>query len=83
MKLWNKCICLTSRKTMMVLTALLISTLVIASVWSDVEPILKENPTPPVEEVEETENLNLIAKNKNISTREILQYVELSKDLTK
>ena len=35
------------------------------------------------EEVEETENLNLIAKNKNISTREILQYVELNKNFTK
>ena len=32
---------------------------------------------------EGTENLNLIAKNKNISTREIQQYVELSKSFTK
>ena len=35
MKLWNKCICLTSRKTMMILATLLISSLVLASVWPD------------------------------------------------
>ena len=35
------------------------------------------------EEADALENLNLVAKNKNISTREILQYVELSKNLTK
>ena len=43
MKLWNKCICLTSRKSLMVLAILLISTLVLASVWSS------EEPNPPVE----------------------------------
>ena len=43
MKLWNKCICLTSRKTLMVLATLLISTLVLASVWPDeVEKIVEE-----------------------------------------
>ena len=33
MKLWNKCICLTSRKSLMVIAILLVSTLVLASVW--------------------------------------------------
>ena len=47
MKLWNKCICLTSRKTLMVLATLLISTLVLASVWpEEVEEIKK---TPPLD----------------------------------
>ena len=43
MKIWNKCICLTSRKTMMVLITLLISTLMLAAVWSNtVEEIIEE-----------------------------------------
>ena len=43
MKMWNKCICLTSRKTMMILVTLLISTLVLASVWlREVEEIIEE-----------------------------------------
>ena len=43
MKMWNKCICLTSRKTMMILVTLLISTLVLASVWPrEVEEIIEE-----------------------------------------
>ena len=49
MKLWNKCICLSSRKTMMVLAALLISTLVIASVWPEEVEEIKE--TPPETEM--------------------------------
>ena len=44
MKLWNKNICLTSRKTMMILVILLISTLVLASVWPEkVEEIVEES----------------------------------------
>ena len=36
MKMWNKCICLTSRKTMMIIIAIiLLSTLVLASVWPE------------------------------------------------
>ena len=37
MKLWNKCICLTNRKSIMVITVILFSTLVLASVWPDKE----------------------------------------------
>ena len=33
MKIWNKCICLTSRKTITVLIIIFFSTLVLASVW--------------------------------------------------
>ena len=50
MKLLNRNICLTSRKSLMVLTTLLISTLVIASVWSEEVEVIKE--TPPVQEEE-------------------------------
>ena len=43
MKLLNKCICLTSRKTLIILATLLISTLVLASVWpEEVEEIVVE-----------------------------------------
>jgi len=35
MKLWNTNICLTSRKSIMVIISLFLSTLVIASVWPD------------------------------------------------
>jgi hypothetical protein len=35
MKLWNINICLTSRKSIMVIVSLFLSTLVIASVWPD------------------------------------------------
>ena len=38
MKLWNKCnknVCLTNRKTLMVIAVILFSTLVLASVWPD------------------------------------------------
>ena len=53
MKLWNKCICLTSRKTLIVLATLLISTLMLAAVWSEKEPIGPvEQPEEIIEEVE-------------------------------
>ena len=48
MKIWNKCICLTSSKSLMVIGTLLISTLVIASAWTSVVPIVET----PVEQVE-------------------------------
>ena len=48
MKLWNKCICLTSRKTLIILATLLISTLMLAAVWSEKEPI---DPVEPPEEI--------------------------------
>ena len=54
MKLWNKCICLTSRKTMMVLTALLISTLVIAGILYEPENIVP-SVEPIIEQPEEVE----------------------------
>ena len=44
MKIWNKCICLTSRKTLMVIATLLISTILIAGVL-----YVPENIEPPVE----------------------------------
>jgi hypothetical protein len=50
MKIWNKCICFTSRKTMMILATLLISTLVLASVWPNEEPAADVIPPEPKEE---------------------------------
>ena len=56
MKLWNKCICLTSRKIMMVLITLLISTLMLAAVWSEKEPTELIGPVEqPKENTEEVE----------------------------
>ena len=53
MKIWNKCICLTSRKTLIILATLLISTLMLAAVWSEKEPIGPvEQPEEIIEEVE-------------------------------
>ena len=46
--------------------------------WKKISYIKKKK-----REVEEEENLTLIAKNKNISKRELLQYVELNKILAK
>ena len=57
MKLWNKCICLTSRKTMMVLTALLISTLVIAGILYEPENI-EDGVEPPIEQPEVVEEID-------------------------
>ena len=51
MKIWNKNICLTSRKTLTILAALLISTLVLASVWpEEVEEIIEEAMWIPTKE---------------------------------
>ena len=46
--------------------------------WKKITYIKKKK-----KEAEEEENLQLIAKNKNISKRELLQYVELVKTLAK
>jgi hypothetical protein len=46
--------------------------------WKKIKYIKKKK-----REAEEEENLELIAKNKNISKRELLQYVELAKTFAK
>ena len=46
--------------------------------WKKITYIKKKK-----KEAEEEENLQLIAKNKNISKRELLQYVELAKTFAK
>ena len=48
MKIWNTNICLTSRPSIMVIIALLISTLVLASVWPE-----------EIEEIEETTEVEM------------------------
>jgi len=56
MKIWNKCICLTSRKSLLVLATLLISTLMLAAVWSEKESIkIIETVKPPEETTNEEE----------------------------
>jgi len=55
MKIWNKCVCLTSPRSLMIIGTLLISTLLIASVWPDVEPIIE----PPIEQVEEIDSCEI------------------------
>ena len=53
MKLWNTNICLTSRKSIMVIISLFLSTLVIASVWPDkivVVEVVEEVAWIPTEE---------------------------------
>jgi len=54
MKLLNKCICLTSRKTLMVLAILLISTLVLAGILYEPENI-EDGVEPPIEIIEAPE----------------------------
>jgi len=51
MKLWNTNICLTSRKTLMVVAVLLISTLLIASVYVSPDPVEEITLTEPKEEL--------------------------------
>ena len=71
MKNWNKCICLTSRKSMIVLIILLISTLVLASVWSkeEIEEIKEISPTnkemwiPTKEDIEYQDSMYTIIQN--------------------
>jgi len=46
--------------------------------WKKIKYIKKKK-----KEAEEEENLEIIAKNKNISKRELLQYVELAKTFAK
>ena len=46
--------------------------------WKKIKYIKKKK-----REAEEEENLELVAKNKNISKRELLQYVELAKTFAK
>jgi len=67
MKLWNKCICLTSPTTIMVVIILLFSTILIANVWVDEEPIKIID--PPIEQVEEIDSTDLW-----IPTKEDIAY---------
>jgi len=59
MKLWNKCICLTSPTTIMVVIILLFSTILIANVWVDEKSIIIEPPVEQIEEVEEIDSTTL------------------------
>jgi len=50
MKLWNKNICLTSPTTIMIIIALLLSTIVLANVWPEEIEEIKETPPTNNEE---------------------------------
>ena len=69
MKMWNKCICLTSRKTMMIIIAIiLLSTLVLASVWPEevvevVEDGKEEMWIPTAEDIEYQDSMYTIIQN--------------------
>ena len=45
--MWNKSICLTSRKTTLLIVVILLSTLVLASVWPTTVKELNETSLPP------------------------------------
>jgi len=58
MKLWNKSICITSRKTLLLIIVVFLSTLVLASVWPTkseeikiIKPILEKPWIPSPEDV--------------------------------
>ena len=71
MKIWNKCICLTSRKSILVIVVILFSTLVLASVWpNEVEEIIEEGSEdkeemwiPTKEDIEYQDSMYNIIKN--------------------
>ena len=81
MKLWNKCICLTSRKSLMVITALLISTLVIAGVWpEEVEEIKETSPetemwVPTADDIAYQDSMYTIIKNTQSDITSIKQDI--------
>ena len=70
MKLWNKCICLTSPKSLKIIVCLLISTLLIASVYVSPDPIeeIKETTEdkiwiPTKEDIEYQDSMYTIIQN--------------------
>jgi len=67
MKLWNTNICLTSRKSIMVIISLFLSTLVIASVWPDkivvVKVVEEETWIPTAEDIAYQDSMYTIIKN--------------------
>ena len=71
MKIWNQCICLTNRKSIMVITVILFSTLVLASVWpEEVEEIIEEGSEdkeemwiPTKEDIEYQDSMYTIIQN--------------------
>jgi len=69
MKIFNKCICLTSPTTIMVVVILLFSTILIANVWVDEEPVIIEPPVEQIEQVEEIDSTELW-----IPTKEDIAY---------
>ena len=84
MKIWNKNICLTNRKTLMVIAVILFSTLVLASVWPDdvVEEVEcnKEMWVPTKEDIQYQDSMYTIIQNtqSDVDTikRQVQQIIE-------
>ena len=83
MKLWNKCnknVCLTNRKTLMVIAVILFSTLVLASVWTDnvVEEIEDGNEemwVPTIEDIAYQDSMYTIIQNTQNDITDIKQDI--------
>ena len=81
MKLWNTNICLTSRKSIMVIISLFLSTLVIASVWPDkivvVEVVEEVAWIPTAEDIAYQDSMYTIIKNTQNDLTDIKEDIVL------
>ena len=80
MKLWNTNICLTSRKSIMVIISLFLSTLVIASVWPDkivvVEIVEEETWIPTAEDIAYQDSMYSIIEQTQLDVDDIKFSIE-------
>ena len=81
MKLWNTNICLTSRKSIMIIISLLLSTIVIASVWPDkiivIEVEEEEAWVPTAEDIAYQDSMYTIIKNTQNDVTDIKEDIVL------
>lgn len=80
MKLWNKCIYLSSRKSLLMLSALLISSLLIASVWPEevIEDIQEEEMwVPTADDIAYQDSMYTIIKNTQNDVNDIKEDIVL------
>ena len=81
MKIWNTNICLTSRPSIMVIIALLLSTLVLASVWPEevvIEEVEKEKMwIPTAEDIQYQDSMYTIIQNTQNDVTDIKEDIVL------
>ena len=80
MKLWNTNICLTSRKSIMIIISLLLSTIVIASVWPDkiiVIEVEEEAWVPTAEDIAYQDSMYTIIKSTQNDVTDIKEDIVL------